>query len=385
MTTRPKWNTELSGSALYFRVIAVAVLLLPVGQPGDAAILPEDRADVMYHNYDGGGLTVNGPAVLVRKGFADTVSLSATYYVDDISSATIDVEVQASPYTELRNEYGVGIDYLYEDTLLTGTYTRSVEKDYEADTYGFSVAQEMFGGMTTVSMGYARGYDDVFRAKDPTFAESIDRDTYSLGVSQILTKDFLLNAAYEFISDEGFLNSPYRGVRIGTDPRTPVNHPEVYPETRRSHAFSVSGVHYLRYGASVKAGYRYFQDTWDINANDVSFGYSQYLMSKRVIVDGRLRYYTQTGASFYSDLFATPQRYMARDKELSTFSSYSAGANVSYVFLDRELGFLDKGMVGLSLEYLYFDYEDFLDIRKADPKPYSFGALVAEAYFSLWY
>ena len=32
-----------------------------------AAVLPEDRADLMYHSYEGGGVSVEGPALLVRK------------------------------------------------------------------------------------------------------------------------------------------------------------------------------------------------------------------------------------------------------------------------------------------------------------------------------
>jgi hypothetical protein len=66
----------------------------------NAAILPEDRADVMYHGYDGGGLEVDGPSVLVRKGFNDKVSVWGNYYVDMISSASIDVVATASPYEE---------------------------------------------------------------------------------------------------------------------------------------------------------------------------------------------------------------------------------------------------------------------------------------------
>ena len=31
-----------------------------------ADVLPEDRADFMYHRYEGGGVTVEGPSVLVR-------------------------------------------------------------------------------------------------------------------------------------------------------------------------------------------------------------------------------------------------------------------------------------------------------------------------------
>jgi len=36
-----------------------------------AGVLPEDRADLLYHSYDGGGVTIDGPSLLVRKQFAD--------------------------------------------------------------------------------------------------------------------------------------------------------------------------------------------------------------------------------------------------------------------------------------------------------------------------
>ena len=41
-----------------------------------AAELPEDRADLMLHSFDGGGVTACGPALLVRKSLLNKVSLS---------------------------------------------------------------------------------------------------------------------------------------------------------------------------------------------------------------------------------------------------------------------------------------------------------------------
>src|SRR4030065_85508 len=64
---------------------------LPYPCIGLAAVLPDDRADALYHYNDGGGVTVRGPALLVRKSVADTVSLSGRYYVDTITSASIAV------------------------------------------------------------------------------------------------------------------------------------------------------------------------------------------------------------------------------------------------------------------------------------------------------
>ena len=49
------------------------LLLLASAASAGAAVLPEDRADIMYHRYDGGGMTVDGPSVLVRKKFGESL------------------------------------------------------------------------------------------------------------------------------------------------------------------------------------------------------------------------------------------------------------------------------------------------------------------------
>ncbi len=61
---------------------------LTMSLPLLAAQLPEERADAMYHRYDGGGVTISGPSILARKQFGESISVSANYYVDAISSAS---------------------------------------------------------------------------------------------------------------------------------------------------------------------------------------------------------------------------------------------------------------------------------------------------------
>lgn len=386
--------TEPYFSARQQLLIMVTVCLIAntfFAYDGIAAVLPEDRADIMIHSYNGGGLTVSGPAVLVRKGFDDTVSVNLKYYVDNITSASIDVVTNASEYEEFRAETSVGVDYLYEDTLLNIGYTRSDESDYNARTYNFGIAQEVFGGLTTVSMGYAHGDDTVGKSTDSLFEKEIARDQYTLGVSQVLTKHFILSGTYEAISDQGFLNNPYRRVRIdGGNPLT-INSGtvlEVYPETRRSHAFSLTGKHYLTSEGSVTGRYRYFWDTWGIIAHNIELGYSQYLGGQSWIFDTHIRYYTQSKAEFYEDSFATAQLYMARDKELSTFTDYGIGASITYKFLEEGWYYIDTGSAYLSLEYLQFNYDDFTDLRTDKSTyldNYSFNAVVISVLISLWY
>src|SRR5215203_4779560 len=69
-----------------------------------AGVLPEDRADVLYFRYEGGGVTISGPSMLVQKSIGEHVSLSANYYIDMVSSASVDVETSASPYEDERTQ-----------------------------------------------------------------------------------------------------------------------------------------------------------------------------------------------------------------------------------------------------------------------------------------
>src|SRR5690606_31815990 len=131
-----------------------------------AAVLPEDRADVLYHRYEGGGMTIDGPSVLVRKSVGGRVSVSANQYVDSVSAASVDVLASASPYTEERTEKSLGVDYLAGKAIYSLSVTGSEENDYEASTVSFGANQDFCGYLTTLSFGYARGDDTVRRRGD---------------------------------------------------------------------------------------------------------------------------------------------------------------------------------------------------------------------------
>ncbi|TDJ66527.1 MAG: DUF3570 domain-containing protein [Proteobacteria bacterium] len=363
-------------SRIVARLIIYLILITSSPVMSQAAVLPEERLDAMYHSYDGGGVKVDGPALLVRKNFAEQVSVSAFYYADAVSSASIDVLTTASPFTDDRTESGLGIDYLRRNTLMSLSFSTSDEEDYQADTVNFSLAQEMFGGMTTLTLGYGVGRDVVSRV-DNDFEDDIDRYSYRLGLSQILSKTLLVNVDYEAVADDGFLNSPYRAAQI-----LGAFVPERYPRTRESHALSLRILKYLQSGRSLRAEYRRFWDTWDISADTLELGFNKYF-GRRWLMEFRYRYYTQDAASFYSDNFTAEQNFMARDKELSTFTSNSLGGKFSYTFLQNGAHTLVKGTFSFSYDFIKFDYDNFTDIRNG--KLFSFDADVIQLFVSLWY
>ena len=362
----------------------------------DAAVLPEERADILYHGYDGGGVEVSGPSVLVRKSVGSSASAYYNYYVDNVSSASIDVVTQASSYEEERTENSVGLDYLHDKSTLSLGYTSSRESDYDADTLSFSISQDMFGDLTTVSLGFSMGNNLVRNNSASDFEEDATSRSYRVSLSQILTKNLLMGATYEAIADEGYLNNPYRSVRyVDSDPSNTdgfAYQPEIYPATRTSNAAALRLRYYLPYRASLYGGYRYFKDSWGIGANTFDVGYAQPFANDWMF-DINWRTYSQNKADFYSDLFPhyNAQNFLARDKELSTFDSKQLELGISYEFARNGWGFIDKGSLNFYYNRMFFDYKDFHDVTKSTPgtvgqEPlYSFDADVYRLFLSLWY
>jgi hypothetical protein len=345
-----------------------------------AVELPEDRADVMYHYYDGGGTKATGPAVLVRKSLADKVSLSGGYYVDMVSNASIDVVTSASPYKETRREETLGLDYVYRDASITLSASNSSEPDYTAKSAGIDVSQEVFGGLTTIALGYTRGWDKVGR-KGEGFIDVATHWRYRLGATQILTPRILMSANFEAVSDDGFLGSPYR---IAYRQGSAVD--ENNPRTRTSRAVMLRLIGDLGSRDAARAEYRYFWDTWDIRSSTVELGYSRYFDVDRWLGDAFLRYYTQTHALFYSDNAPGQPLYLSRNRQLSSFKSYGLGTRVAYT-AKRVPGKYEIKLNG-ALERTLFKYGDFTDIRTPTKVPdftgkkYSYDATIVQFFVS---
>ena len=106
-------------------LLAAFAGLLVLSAASIAAVLPEERADLLYHKYDGGGAEIDGPSLLVRKNLGDKVSVGLNHYVDNVTSASIDVLVSASEYTEKREENSLFVDYLRQKTSMSLGYTQS--------------------------------------------------------------------------------------------------------------------------------------------------------------------------------------------------------------------------------------------------------------------
>ena len=258
------------------------------------------------------------------------------------------------------------------DALITLSAARSKEPDYIADTYNLDVTQDVFAGMTSVSLGFTYGSDEVGR-KDEGFFDSAKHWRYRLGLTQILTPRWLATANFEVVSDDGYLGNPYRvalvfGAAV----------PERVPSTRSSRALRVRVIGEVAPGMSVRGAYRYFWDNWDITAHTFDLGLSR-RFGEGWLVDAYARAYRQVdSALFYSDNATAETLYVSRNRQLSKFDSNAIGTKATWTWL-RVPGRYEVRLSG-ALEYGKTNFSNFTDLRTG--RPYSYNATVAQVFVS---
>lgn len=361
-----------------------------------AAVLPEDRIDVGYFTYAESDQDIKVPTVLVRKSVLDKLSLSAEYYVDDISGASIDVQARATEYSEERTETSLGADYLHEKTLLSVRYTATDENDFDGSSVHVDVSQDFFGDMTTLSFGYSRGNNDIGKTGDDSFEQEAKNQAYRFALSQVLSASLIANISFESITDEGYLQNPYRSVRYA-DASAPDGsgffyQEENYPNTRSSDAVAFRYRYYLESNSVTYGEFRYFRDSWGIQARNFELGYVKPFGDTGWEFEIKYRNYQQTDADFFSDLYSRPDEtnFRARDKELSSFSSDSYGVAIRYGIEPDDWWFVEKASATLYYDYMSFNYDNFRNVLENTGNPgeeprYSFDASVIRLFFSVWY
>src|ERR1700728_1481113 len=102
------------------RLAAITALLL--FRAGSAGVLPDDRADLFYSKYSGGGMDITGTSVLVRKKITEDFALEANYFVDKVSGASVDVLSNASTIKDERKQKAGTVQYLHDKTTYSLSY-----------------------------------------------------------------------------------------------------------------------------------------------------------------------------------------------------------------------------------------------------------------------
>ena len=250
--------------------------------------------------------------MLVRKSIGEHVSVAANYYIDMVSSASVDVETSASPYEDERTQASLSVDFLLGKSTYSIGYVNSDESDYQAKTMFVGVSHDMFGDLTTISFRLQE-------RQERRLPQRQDRRREAIQGPRVPGRDGVEELQRQRLADHhqehGRLR-PVRGDHRRGLPAQPVSlgallhrhrsaqgqQAEIYPNTRSSNAASVRAKYFLPYRAAIDTMYRFYTDTWGVVGHTGEIGYvhplDRTLMGGNWTFEGRLRYYTQTKRGF---------------------------------------------------------------------------------------
>ncbi len=332
------------------------------------------------------------PSADVDATLGEHLELGADYEVDIVSGASVAVvdapsgsvdAISSATVVDQRHVVGGHLGLLGDLTQLDLRYTYGTERDYRSHAFSVAASAELFGRNTTFRLSYARAFDQVCdvardrplepveRARMPSsegcFQANAGRIAHDLAIhtfqaswtqawtpvlaTQLVTTGQLLN---------GFQGNPYRAVWLG---RTSAQ--EHHPRNRARFAAGAGLRLWLEPLSGALQGFaRLYRDTWAVQSVTLEVGYAQTLGSGW---QGRLqgRWYTQSGAFFYSDDYTRFPRgqYFTGDRELSPMDSWSVGLLLSWDVPPNDEGLVAGFLSGLRLaartEYTQHRFPEF--------------------------
>ena len=327
-------------------------------------------------------------SLLAKRDFLDERTLSLGLTVDALTGATPNGALRqpfAQTFTQPsgNNVFStpaneLPIDDTFRDTrvALTGAWeqplgrlykinlgaTASNEFDYTHFGLNAKLARDFNQRNTTVSAGIALARDDI----DPvggtptpfssmldvgdlsnrTGTESKDIFDVVLGVTQVVSRNTVLQVNYSYSDASGYLTDPYRVISVvdGTSgdlvahtPAPGLDGPshelryERRPEERTKHSIYGQAKHYLG-GKVLDASYRYMTDDWDIDSHTLDLRLRWPIGDERYL-EPHLRFYTQSEADFYTVGLVDGQvlpLFASNDYRLGTFDAITAGVKYGW-------------------------------------------------------
>ena len=262
--------------------------------------------------------------------------------VDDSKTVTAgeqSVQVMTGASTR-ETRYGVdlGLSYFLDNLTLHASGSRSEEPDYISHGYHLGMDWEFNQKFNTLSLGFGQVFDQIEPTTRSLNKEKTDHH-FQLGFSQIISKKSLVRLSANYNRSNGYLSNPYKKVFIqGLPSGSELQNggfSNVFYENRpdKRDQWSVS-LGYIQYfsalDSSLHFDYRFFTDSWNILSHTLEAVYHQPLSNGWMLIP-RLRYYTQTNASFYQNYFseARSDNHYSSDFRLAGFGSLGGGLKLT--------------------------------------------------------
>jgi len=338
---------------------------------------------LLYYGEDNDRVQDLSLNILAKRYFVDDRTLSMGLTVDTLTGATPNGAIRQgvpqtftrpsgnAAYTVPANE--LPLDDTFKDTRVAVSagweqplgrlwkggigFSGSFEYDYTHIGLNGSLARDFNKRNTTVSAGLAIAQDtwdpvggtpvpfapmlDVGDTGNKTGSETKDVIDAVLGVTQVISRNLLVQLNYSFSNSSGYLSDPYKVLSLvdgstgDTITRVPApgalgpSHEfrfERRPDDRTKHSLYAQAKYYMG-GKVLDAAYRYMTDDWNIDSHTLDLRL-RWPVGERSFVEPHLRFYTQSEADFYTislvDGVELPT-YASSDYRLGNFDAVTAG------------------------------------------------------------
>jgi hypothetical protein len=273
---------------------------------------------------------------------------------------SVDAITSASRTGEMRKEFGATLGFLYDfiklfrndpnnddPTSFSASGINSVENDYTSRTISGAIAQDLFQRNTTAGLRYTISFDQYSppaRFLPPAGHESWDyfgdgrriTESASFSLTQGITTTTIGSLIFGYGRDRGYLDRPYYVIPVGDtgSVRDSLYQEHVPPEKENITAV-VKLNQYIPIldGSSIQLDYRYYQDTWNIRSHTIGAQWYFRFLDKWLICP-EYRFYCQTPAFFYKDIYHVPESYMTADLKYSPFIAHTVGGKISFEVRD---------------------------------------------------
>jgi hypothetical protein len=192
-------------------------------------------------------------------------------------------------------------------------------------------------------------------------------DSMFAGLVQLITPNSYLTINGTTALERGYLADPYRGVMAASgflqlNPNDAALIPEQRPRHRASETLYASWDQYVPSASgSVEVSYRFFHDTFGINAHTLGLEWHQKI-GKNLVISPVFRCYWQGAADFYYTMipdYNNRPNYYSSDYRLSNFLSLAGGVAITWrlqehVSLDVSyMRYVMEGLDGVTSQSAY--------------------------------
>jgi Protein of unknown function (DUF3570) len=376
--------------------------------PVDSGLLEDwsvDSALAYYH--EDGRIQAIEPVVDVAKVFADGQAVNLNVTFDALSGASPNgaltsrsAQTFASPsgkpqhrYTTAPGQLPVDTDYEDDRIAVGGSwivpFTRvdqvsvggklSAEDDFFSVTVNASIAHDFNEKNTTLSFGVDNEFDSIHPiggapvpgsdyelAEKQTGGKTKDGVGVLLGVTQVLTRNWLSELNVSVDRFHGYLNDPYKFTSIINDAGGTAGYEyENRPDQRtRKSAYWENRVGWSSQ-ISTALSLRYMSDDWGVRSDTAQLHLRWTLSSRSRYIEPTFRWYRQTAADFYTPFILSTEKsstgYESSDSRLGAFHALTYG--VKYAQKLSGLGGREESEISIRAEY----YQQTFDERAAIP------------------